>query len=439
MEHMHRRRSIAAGTAALAVLVACSPVTESPSFPTASATVAAGQSSAGDPASRTGAPRADSSSLDASPPPVTASVVTGLPSNGLDLGTTSSAEVVGRPSDCPGVRCVSVVVTGDVLLHPPLWDQAARDGVAEGHREPDFAPLLSAQRPYLVDADLAICHLETPIAAPGESPEGFPLFAVPPQIVPALAATGYDACSTASNHTEDQSNAGVDATLDALDAAGIAHNGSYRTAAAAAQPTLLNTPGGTVALIAATYGLNTDAPPDPSWRVDIIDVPTILARAAAARAAGADLVVVALHSGTEYDHDPTRTQQSVATELLESPAVDFVYGHHAHVVQPLEQINDKWVAYGLGNTVAAHGISDLANREGLLVRVQFSSAADGTWSTSDISWQPSLVDDHTPYRWCPLTLDSQCSADDITSLDRIEAFVNGRGAAADGAHRMSAP
>lgn len=224
---------------------------------------------------------------------------------------------------------------------------------------------------------------------------------MPAEIAPALATTGYDACSTASNHTEDQGSDGVDATLDALDAAGLKHAGSYRTAADAALPTLLNTPGGTVALIAAAYGLNTDQPPKPAWQVEIIYVPTILKQAAVARAAGADLVIVGLHAGTEYDHDPTRGQQSVAQQLLASSDVDFVYGHHAHVVQPLERIGGKWVACGLGNTVAAHGISELGNRQGLMVRAQFSQAADGTWSTSDIGWIPSLVDETIPYRWCP--------------------------------------
>lgn len=332
-----------------------------------------------------------------------------------------------------------MAVTGDVLLHPPLWDQAAADATAEGRTGFDFGPLLAGQSPYLTDSDVAICHLETPIAAAGTDPEGFPNFSVPAEIAPALKAVGYDACSTASNHTEDQGSDGVNATLDALDAAGLQHAGSYRTEADAGEPTLLTAPGGTVALIAAAYGLNTEAPPDPPWAVEIIDVPTILAQAAAARAAGADLVVVALHAGVEYQSEPTAEQEELAQALLASPDIDFVYGHHAHVVQPFATVNGKWVAYGLGNTVAAHGIVDLGNREGLLVRVQFSQAADGSWRTADIGWVPSLVDDATPYRWCALTADSQCSDDDATSRDRIRTVVDSLGAAAAGAHELSGP
>ena len=52
-----------------------------------------------------------------------------------------------------------------------------------------------------------------------------------PQRLPldGLIATGFDACSTASNHTLDQGAAGLTRTLDEFDAAGLVHDGSYRT------------------------------------------------------------------------------------------------------------------------------------------------------------------------------------------------------------------
>ena len=45
-------------------------------------------------------------------------------------------------SDCPGQRRLFVVVTGDVLLHPPLVEQAQLDGAAAG-----------------LDLDFALCWL----------------------------------------------------------------------------------------------------------------------------------------------------------------------------------------------------------------------------------------------------------------------------------------
>ena len=78
----------------------------------------------------------------------------------------------------------------------------------------DFGPMLAGQAPYVAAADLGICHLETPLA-PAQGPfSGYPEFSVPPQVLPALLEVGYDACTTASNHTLDQGTDGLHRTLD---------------------------------------------------------------------------------------------------------------------------------------------------------------------------------------------------------------------------------
>jgi hypothetical protein len=350
-------------------------------------------------------------------------------------GAAQSAEPDPRAADsCPGVRCVSVAVTGDVLLHPPLVEQAVAAGAASG-RDLDFGPMLHAQQPYLEQADLAVCHLETPLAPANGPFQGYPEFSVPPQILDGLVATGYDACTTASNHTLDQGFDGLVRTVDALDAAGLAHDGSARDAAEDATPSIIDTPNGRVGLISVTYGLNT-GPPDEPWMVATLDTDAVIAEAERARVAGADLVVVAIHAGTEYETEPNSEQKGAAQVLLASPAVDLVYGHHAHVVQPMEKIDGKWAIYGLGNMVASHETPVDATREGLLVRVTFSEAADGGWSTSDVAWVPSLQDIEAPRAWCSLTAGPTCTspAAHRTAVQRTTEAVNVYGADTDGAH-----
>ncbi len=349
-------------------------------------------------------------------------------------GATGAAGTAG----CPGVRCLSIAVTGDVLLHPPLVEQARAD--SPGGQGLDFAPMLAAEKPYVQGADLGICHLETPLA-PADGPfAGYPEFSVPPQVLPALVATGYDACSTASNHTLDQGTAGVNRTLDDLDTAGLAHDGSYRTAQDADTPTILTTPHGRVGFISVAYGFN-DGPPDQPWQVTILDTDAILAKAHAARAAGADLVVVAVHAGTEYDTEPNSDQVTAARTLLASPDIDLVYGHHAHVVQPLQKINGKWVIYGLGNNIAAQETPVEGTHRGLLVRVTFSQDSTGTWTTSDIAWVPSLQDADPPHRWCSLTAGATCSSPDAdaAALAATTEAVNLYGADTDGVHPLETP
>jgi poly-gamma-glutamate synthesis protein (capsule biosynthesis protein) len=281
------------------------------------------------------------------------------------------------PTPTPERRTFTLVGTGDVLLHERVWLQAERDAAETGNGVLDFTPQLANIAPIVSDADLAICHLEVPLA-PADGPyEGYPTFSGPPQVVSALDATGYDACSTASNHTFDQGAGGVTRTLDALDAAGIAHAGSARTPSEAEQTTMVDvetTEGPVkVGLLSYAYGFNgIPYPASETFWANEIDEQEILADAATARQRGAEVVVVALHWGTEYDHDPNSQQAEVAPRLIGAPDIDLLLGHHAHVVQPIENIGGKWVVYGMGNLMANHAEPEGPKSEGLLTRFTFT-------------------------------------------------------------------
>lgn len=375
-----------------------------------------------------------------SEPTATESAVISPSSPAAPLPTPDAGQLVAAPSGplagapaCPGVRCVTLAMTGDVLLHPELIAQARQDGGGDL----DFFPMLAAQQPYIEGADIGICHMETPLA-PADGPfSNYPAFSVPPQVLPALLRIGYDACSTASNHTFDQGTEGIDRTLDDLDAAGLVHDGSYRTEADSERPVIINTPAARVGFISVAYDWNGFTLDEP-WQANLIDTDAIIAKAKAARAAGANLVVVAMHAGNEYESTPSAQQKTAAKTLLADPNIDLVYGHHAHVVQPMEKINGKWAIYGLGNNIAAQGSEVTGTRDGLLVRVQFSQDAAGGWTTSDVAWVPSYQDLYSPYRWCALTGGTVCAspAQDAENLARTVTTVNQWGADSDGAHQM---
>jgi poly-gamma-glutamate synthesis protein (capsule biosynthesis protein) len=340
--------------------------------------------------------------------------------------------------ECAPPGCADVVLTGDLLVHPQLWDQAADDAAVTGRLPLDFEPLLAGQRPYLEAGDLAVCHLETTVAEPGGPYAGYPAFNVPPQILTAAADVGYRACTSASNHTLDYGTPGVLRTLKALDAAGLAHTGSYATEADARQVLLLETPSATVAVIEATYGLNEQVPDQP-WRVDLIDVPAMVAKAEAARELGADIVIAGIHAGDEYASVPNAQQTETAHALADSGAVDFIYGHHTHSVLPLEKHNGTWIAYGLGNAVTELSPVYDVNNEGLMLRARFSRGAGGAWSVGDLAWLPSVIVSN-PYRWCSLAPDrpaGSCSTagHEQAVRERTRAVVESLGAAEDGAHQ----
>ncbi|GAA1863026.1 CapA family protein [Paeniglutamicibacter psychrophenolicus] len=344
------------------------------------------------------------------------------------IATKAAAE----PADpsCPGDECIEVAVAGDILLHPALWAQAEQDGKGTY----DFDPLLAGIAPYLDQSDLALCNLETPVAAPNGPYGGYPMFNVPSQIIPALKKVGYDGCTTASNHSMDAGVAGVKRTLDALEAAGMVSTGSYRSKAEAQSPLLVPVGSAKVAVIAGTYSLN-GMKEDAPWRVDDIEKASLLARAKAARAAGADIVLAAIHDGAEYTSTPTASQLALYRSLAASGEFDFIYSHHTHSVLPIEKHQGTWIVYGLGNSVAKHATKTALNKEGLTVKMQFVRTGD-TWKPGDLVWAPHIMKP-SPLRWCalPAKASAPCTteAKDAASLQRTTDTVNSMNAKANGA------
>lgn len=298
--------------------------------------------------------------------------------------TTGSTTAHSTASQPARPRTVSILGSGDVLLHQQLWAQAAADAAtdtAKGHRRYDFDKIYADIAPQVAAADLAICQLETPVSRPAGPFSGWPRFSVPPQVLRTLKSIGYDSCTTASNHTLDAGPDGVTRTLAAMDAAGLAHTGSARSKKEAATPLIITTGSGVrVGQLAYTFGFNgIPRPADKPWIANQIDVAAITKAAHRLKKAGADIVVLSLHWGVEYDHLATATQRAQAAQLLASPDIDLIIGAHAHVVQPMEKIRGKWVVYGMGNQVARHANPVDASREGIMPVITFTERADGTF------------------------------------------------------------
>lgn len=300
----------------------------------------------------------------------------------------------GLLTDATGRRMVRILGAGDVLVHPEVTAQARTDARRTGRPGGlDFAPMFAGVAPAISSADLALCHLETPLADPAGPFSGYPTFNVPPQVLDGVRSAGFDGCSTASNHTLDQGVAGVRRTITALDAAGLGHTGSAQSAAEAATPKIYQVGGVRVAHLAYSLNFNgLSRPPGERWLANLIDPPEILAAAHKARTAGAEIVVLSLHWGTEYQHLPDGDQEAWAEQLIKSPDIDLIIGHHAHVVQPFQRFGDKWVIFGMGNELARHAEPIDDNREGVMARATFTEVAPKRWTVTRVEALPTWVD-----------------------------------------------
>jgi poly-gamma-glutamate synthesis protein (capsule biosynthesis protein) len=291
----------------------------------------------------------------------------------------------------PERPAITLAFTGDTLIHMPVTARAALEGDRSGERY-DFRPMFGGVDDIVAGADLAICHLEVPLSPASTDLSGYPAFNAPREVADALAAAGYDGCSTASNHSLDQGVEGIEATLAVLASVGLGQAGM---AATPDRPTTTYQVGEvTVAHLSATWWLNgLELPEGREWMVDMLVVDDILVEAAAARAEGADVVVVSTHCCVEYQTRPTSHQEDVYRALVSSPDVDLVVGTHPHVVSPIERVGEEYVLYSLGNFLSGQRWLP-ETTDGVIVLVDQALRGD-RWSTRGVEVVPTWVEGGT--------------------------------------------
>jgi poly-gamma-glutamate capsule biosynthesis protein CapA/YwtB (metallophosphatase superfamily) len=275
-----------------------------------------------------------------------------------------------RRTEAPAVKrvgtqhsvTVTIEVNGDLLIHSPVWERA----LEYGHGHYDFWPMLREIAPYVKRADLAICHVETPMTP--RAPTGYPLFNTPPALALAIAKAGWRVCDTSSNHSVDQGQYGIDQTGLALDRAGVRHTGSFASQAAAKRTLIVTVKGVRVAFLAYTEMTNGIPLPHP-WSVNLASVSAVRRAARLARRRGAQVVIVNFHWGDEFVSQPSAFQLSTASALARDPDITAIVGQHAHVVQPIARVHGKLVVYGEGQLLSNESAAccPVRTEDGMLV------------------------------------------------------------------------
>jgi hypothetical protein len=295
---------------------------------------------------------------------------------------------------------LTIAASGDLLIHSPLWAQALANGGGSSY---DFSPMLAPLRPYLEEADIALCHVETPLSE--DEPMTYPLFRAPAELATDVKRTGFDACDTASNHSLDQHQEGIDETVRILDRAGVPHTGSFASRAQSEQPLLLEAGGVKIGFVAFTDYTN-GIPLPHHWSVNVAEdesqVDRVIADAKAAREAGAEAVIVNMHWGAENSSEPDADQEAQAAALTDSKYVPAVVGQGPHVVQPIDRLNEKFVVYSEGNLISNEDVlcCPAAAQDGMIVLLDL--VIDGVGAHVDrVRYVPVWVD-HSDYSVLPV-------------------------------------
>ena len=253
-----------------------------------------------------------------------------------------------------------LLMVGDALIHSSVYNDALTE---DGNY--DFKPMLKYVKPILKSYDLKYYNQETILGGSSLGYSSYPKFNSPVEVGDAFLNAGFNYWKSKKNvvfsgqwTSWEERNTNPVYSVNGINYAFF----SYTT-----WTNGLETP------VGKEY-LNNVYSNEKAY----LDISAVKDRA--------DVIIVAMHWGEEYNLDITEEQREIAN-YLSSLGVNIIIGTHPHVVEPVEYINngDTLVIYSLGNFIS--GQIGLDRLTGLMMEVTIKKMVD-----DDDSVHISIVD-----------------------------------------------
>ena len=268
---------------------------------------------------------------------------------------------------------MTIVFGGDYMQHSPQLNGALL--AAGGY---DFTPTLRYMDSLWSSADFVALNFETTVGDALYT--GYPTFKSPVECMSALKECGVDIIFTANNHCCDGGGRGLVRTIDCADSLGLLHLGTYKDSVGYANNRVVYIEKDDIRVALLNYTYGTNGIPVPRGRVvNMID--TMVIKQDLELASEADVRVVSIHWGDEYQRMPNSNQRRLGARLHDWGA-DVIVGTHPHVVQPAEIFRsddgnaiDGVLFYSLGNFISNQ--RDRYRDGGLNVKLYIGKGGDG--------------------------------------------------------------
>ncbi|MFD1019146.1 CapA family protein [Thalassobacillus hwangdonensis] len=298
---------------------------------------------------------------------------------------------------------ITLSAIGDMLIHDGVYHDAQ---TANGY---DFKPMLELVKPYLEETTLSIANQETMIGGAEIGLSSYPSFNSPYEVGDALKDAGVDIVSIANNHTLDRGEKAIQNAIAHWNAIDMVYTGAYQSDQDSEQLRIVEKEGMRVAFLSYTYGTNgIPVPAGKDYLVNLIDPVKMKADIAEAEEQ-ADVTVVSMHFGAEYQRLPNESQKELA-QVIADAGGDVVIGHHPHVLQPMEMLkgkngNETFVVYSLGNFLSSQ--NELYRRLGGILQIEIekvSGPVDEVVSIKNPKFIPTFVyyERHRNYKVVPM-------------------------------------
>jgi len=245
---------------------------------------------------------------------------------------------------------------GDTMMGRRFSKPAAGDPVLirEGYRAEDTVALLQYIRPYLELADFTSVNLETQVMAAKpeqNAPKSF-VFYTPPESLLALKVSGIDYVTLGNNHTYDYLAEGLESTIAALDASGLAWSGAGMTETESLQPYRVEIGGNPMSFLGYVGWTGNFSPNQVAQGAAkggaAYGTAENIHNTVRGEAEQGFLPVIQYHGSREYTDEPTLVTESRLKQSIDDGAV-LAIGHHPHIVQGFEIYNGKLIAWSMGN------------------------------------------------------------------------------------------
>ena len=245
-------------------------------------------------------------------------------------------------------QVLTLLFTGDIMLERGV-EWKIKNPPAGGESDWRWPFLKIANT--LQKADLVFGNLESQISDKGTNVGSIYSFRADPASIEGLTYAGFDVLSVANNHS-------LDYTREAFEDSGsrLWESGIIPVADSLAIKEVKDAKIGFLA-----YN-NFPGVAKIDWD-NLQEVVEDIQRAKSR----VDILIVSLHAGEEYSKEPNEFQKVFARNAIDAGA-DLIIGHHPHVVQPIEQYNQGWIVYSLGNFIFDQNFSE-ETKAGAMLKV----------------------------------------------------------------------
>ena len=294
---------------------------------------------------------------------------------------------------------ISLAIVGDLMCHSQQYKMAKTDS---GY---DFNPTFAPVKKYLADADFTLGNLETVTAGAAANFTGFPMFNTPVQYLDALKNAGFNVLTNSNNHSLDRGFLGIERTIAELDQRGFLHTGTARSSTERNTPLILKKNNTKLGVLAYTYGTNgIPIPAGKGFCVNVIDTLQIKKDIENSKKAGADVVMVFVHWGNEYQRYASDAQKMVENYIHKNGAL-LVFGSHPHVLQPTyvksNDLKAGFTIFSMGNFVSSQ--RKQFTDSGIIIKMKLlKNVTTGEVSILSSNFIPTYVSTHKGFRILPV-------------------------------------